>query len=32
MDIGDHVSFPIMDFSGYMPKSKITMSYGKSYF
>ena len=31
-DFGDHVSFQIMVFSGYMPKSKITISYGKCYF
>ena len=32
MDIGEHISFQIMVFSGYMKKSKITISYGKSYF
>ena len=31
-DFGDHVSFQIMVFSGYRPKSKITILYGKSYF
>ena len=31
-DFGDHVSFHIMVFSGYVPKRKSTISYGKSYF
>ena len=31
-DFGNHVSFQIMVFSGYMPKSKITISYGTSSF
>ena len=32
MNIGVHVSFRIMAFSGYMPRSRITGSYGSSIF
>ena len=32
MNIGEHVSFQIIIFSGYVPKSKIIILYGKSYF
>ena len=32
MDIGVHVSFQIMFFSGYMPRSGIIRSYGSSIF
>ena len=30
MNLGVHVSFSIMAFSGYMPSSRITVSYGSS--
>ena len=32
MNIGVHVSFQIMIFSGYMPRSGIAVSYGSSIF
>ena len=32
MDIGVHASFQIIDFSGYMPRSRTAVSYGNSIF
>ena len=32
MNIGVHVAFQIMDFSGYMPRSRIVGSHGNSIF